>query len=481
MQLKFLQTFAGPNIYSARPGLIVSAAPPALAPLEIAALGDGFGDDLAGLLQRLRLRLRPWLDADILRAGTIGDLLVAFAVQLQRHAGAHVGFGRVIDNSSPDRCLLFYECETATVGARAGRLAADLVAQLLAQRGKFPPPKDFDPAARLKKLVAFVKENGLGGQQRYLMEAARNAGFPTMDLTGGWFQLGHGRYRRTITRGFTDATPWTALSRSTDKVYTNQLLRGLGLLVPVQCIARTPRQALGAARAIGFPVVVKPRGQDRQLGVTVGIEGESELAAAFARARKYGGDVLIEEMLAGENYRVIVIGGAIASAVERHRAHVVGDGAHTVAELVDIANSDPRRSHSGSMPLVLLELDAAADAELAAQGHTRDSVPEAGEHVVLSQFPNARVSDKTRDVTDIIHPELREAMLLGVRAIGLDIAGIDYITPDITRPPPPRPEADFARLTARPCCNPISPRCRAIWRVPSLICCSRTDGPSMSP
>ena len=375
------------------------------------------------------------MDADILKARTLGDLLVALALQLQRHAGGHVEFGCVVAYRPPDRCLLFYECETASVGAQAGALAGDLVADLLAQRGHCPPLKDFDAARRLKELISFVKKHGLKGQQRYLMQAARDAGFPTIDLTGGWFQLGYGRYRRVLDRGFTDATPLTAVTRSTDKVYTNQLLRGLGLLVPAQRVVRTPKQAFQAARAIGFPVVAKPTNRDRQLGVTVGIESESELAAAFTHARKYGGNVIIEQMLDGENYRAIVIDGVIVSAVERHQAHVMGDGDHTVAELVDIANRDPRRSHSGSMPLVLLELDGEADAALAAQNFTQEAVPKIGERVNLSQFPYARVSDETRDVTDIIHSELREAMLLGVRALGLDIAGVDYITTDITRPP----------------------------------------------
>ena len=433
MQLKFLQKFVGPNIYNPRPGLTASVTPPASVPFEIAALGDGFRDDLAGLLERLHLR--PGMDADILKASTLGDLLVAFALQLQHHAGVHVEYGRVVANQPADRYLLFYECETANVGEHAGVLARDLVAHLLSQRGQAPSPKDFDPAGRLKKLISFAKNHGLRGQQRYFMEAARDAGFPAMDLTDGWLQLGHGRFRRLLNRGFTDATPWTAVVRSTNKVYTNQLLRGLGLLVPAQRVVKTPKQALEAARAIGFPVVAKPSNQDRQLGVTVGIESASELATAFKHARKYGGGVIIEELLKGENYRAIVVDGAIVSVLERHRANVVGDGDHKVAELIEIANSDPRRSYSGSMPLVLLELDAEAHAALASQNFTPATVPKAGERVILSQFPYARVSDDTRDVTDIIHPELREAMLLSVRALGLDIAGVDYITPDITRPP----------------------------------------------
>ncbi len=433
VQLKLQQTFVGPNLYSVQPGILVRATLPESAPRDIAALGDGFCTDLTGLLERLCLR--PGLDGDILAARNLGELLAAFAVNLQRHAGAHVERGHVVTDASPGRYLVFYECETADVGLQAGGLAAELISHLLSEQGHGSLANAADPAGRLKKLVAFVKQHGLRGEHRYLMAAAREAGIPASVHDGGWLQLGHGRYRRLMRQTFTDVTPWAAVARSSDKVYTNQLLRGLGLLVPAQRVVNTAEQALAAARVIGFPVVVKPRRQDRQIGVTVGIENERDLTLAFKYARKYGRDVIVEELLRGGNYRAIVIDGEIVSIMERHRAHVSGDGKHTVAELVEIANQDPRRSHSGSMPLVLLAVDAEAEAALAAQGRTPASVPQEGERVFLSQFPYARVSEETRDVTDIIHPELAEAMLLGVRALGLDIAGVDYITPDITRPP----------------------------------------------
>ncbi len=433
VQLKVLKTFIGPSIYGLRPGLVLSFTPPASVPFEIASLGDDFRDDLVDLLKRLQLR--PEMHNDILKARNLGDLLVAFALHLQRHTGALVERGRVIRCEPSGRCLLFYECETGNVGIHAGGLAGELIMHLLSRSGRSPPSEGFDPDRRLKGLISFVKDHGLNGDQRYLMKEARDGGFPAMYLANRWLQLGHGRYRRLFWGTITDATPSTAVMRSTDKVVTNQILRGLGLLVPAQRVVRTREQALEAARTMGFPVVAKPRGQDRQLGVTVDIESESELAKAFDHARKYGGDVLIEELLKGENYRALVVDGVIVSVVERHRAHVVGDGEHTVAELVDQLNRDPRRGHGGNTPLIVLELDAEAEAVLTAHGYTRSSVPERGERVIFSNFPYARVSDATRDVTDIIHPELCEAMLLGVRALGLDIAGVDYITPDITRPP----------------------------------------------
>ncbi len=186
---------------------------------------------------------------------------------------------------------------------------------------------------------------------------------------------------------------------------------------------------------MGFPVVAKPRNQDRQLGVTIDIENEGDLKTAFEHARQYGAEVLIEEQLKGENYRVMVINGEIVSVLERQRAHMVGDGERNVAELVDQLNSDPRRGHGAYLPFSFLVLNDDADGMLAAQGFDRSSVLKRGERAIISKFPSARWGDDTREVAGFVHPEVREAILLGVRALGLDIAGVDYITPDIALAP----------------------------------------------
>jgi len=433
MQLKVLNKFIGPSIYSNRAGLVLSFSPPNVISFELDSLGDRFQVELSDTLKRIKLN--PVMHGDILKARNFGELVIVFALQIQRHTGAFVERGRLLKLEPSGQCLLFYECETVDVGIQAGNLAVRFISDILSRSGIYSPKEITNSELQLEKLVRYASEYGVSGTHRYLMKAARDAGFPALYLGNKFLQLGHGRFRRLLWRSITDATPWTAVERSTDKVVTMQMLKNLGLNVPAQYVVRTPEQALEAARTIGFPVVAKPRRQDRQVGVTVDIENEKELLKAYNRARKYGGNVIIEEMLQGENYRVIVINGEIVSALERHPAHVVGDGKQTVSKLVEVLNRDPRRGLGGNTPLTVLELDNEADAVLAARGYTRSTVPKRGERVDISSFPNARVSDATRDVTDIIHPDVSEAMLLGVRALGLDIAGVDYITPDISRAP----------------------------------------------
>jgi len=182
-------------------------------------------------------------------------------------------------------------------------------------------------------------------------------------------------------------------------------------------------------------VAVKPNRQDRQVGISIDIQNDSDLVTAFDNAVKYGSDVLIEEMLTGMNYRVLVIDGVIISALAREHAHVVGDGENTIAALVDRANHDPRRGLVNDTPLFTIELNAEAEANLVALGYSKDTVPDDGEHVILRYFPSISRGGTAQDVTDDIHPEVCEAMLLGVQAFGLDLAVVDYITPDISKPP----------------------------------------------
>jgi cyanophycin synthetase len=178
--------------------------------------------------------------------------------------------------------------------------------------------------------------------------------------------------------------------------------------------------------AIGYPVAVKPNRQDRQVGISIDIQNDSDLVTAFDNAVKYGSDVLIEEMLTGMNYRVLVFDGAIISALAREHAHVVGDGENTIAALVDRANHDPRRGLVNDTPLFTIELNAEAEANLVALGYSKDTVPDDGEHVILRYFPSISRGGTAQDVTDDIHPEVCEAMLLGgiILAVGLKINGM---------------------------------------------------------
>lgn len=212
-----------------------------------------------------------------------------------------------------------------------------------------------------------------------------------------------------------------------------RVLSDLGLPVPDQRVARDAQDAADLADRIGFPVVVKPLDGNHGRGVSINLMTEAEVEEAFEIAAKEGSAVVVESMIQGDDHRLLVVDGKLVAAAKRMPGHVVGDGTRTVAELVDIVNEDPRRGKGHENMLTRLELDDAADRLLAEKGYDHRSVPAEGEVVFLRKTANLSTGGTAIDVTDVIHPDNRLMAERAIRAVGLDIGGVDFLTTDITQ------------------------------------------------
>ena len=234
----------------------------------------------------------------------------------------------------------------------------------------------------------------------------------------------------------TSNTSALAVDIASDKDITNKLLSAAGLPVPKSDSVRTLRGALQAARRIGYPVVIKPLDGNHGRGVVLNLRDEAELEAGFdvAKAESRSGYVLVESFITGNDYRFLVVGGRIAAVAERVPAHVIGDGERTVAELVEATNADPRRGVGHEKVLTRIKVDDAAVALVAAQGLTMDAVPEQGVMVKLALTGNMSTGGISIDRTLDAHPDNVEIAEEAARVVGLDVAGIDFISPDITEP-----------------------------------------------
>jgi cyanophycin synthetase len=199
---------------------------------------------------------------------------------------------------------------------------------------------------------------------------------------------------------------------------------------------RAADDAVAAAARIGFPVVVKPLDGNHGRGVGLGLTSVRAVRGAFGRALKQsrGGSVVVESMVAGRDYRILVIGGTMVAVAERVPAHVVGDGTHTVRELVDIANADPRRGIGHEKVLTRIRIDEAAEALVRTQGFGLDDVPAADVTVMLAATGNMSTGGSAIDRTWEAHEDNVEIAEEAARVVGLDVAGIDFIAPDITVP-----------------------------------------------
>ena len=286
---------------------------------------------------------------------------------------------------------------------------------------------------RLSAALAELRNAGaMGLNVPKFMRAALQMGIPFQALTGV-VQYGHGRRGRWLDSTFTDETPYIAASLARNKQLAARALRLAGIPVPDHFMVHTVEAALEAAGRLGYPIVVKPADQDGNMGVTADLISPEELPAAFQRARQYSGNVLVEKHIAGKDYRVIVFHGEVIWAHQRMPAGIVGDGQHSVEELVNRLNADPRRGTGLHAQFKPLPLDQEAADMLRRQGLTTGSVPAEGQFARLRRASNQRNGGQIAPMLDQVHPDNKALAVRAAQALRLDIAGVDLIIEDIAR------------------------------------------------
>ncbi len=330
---------------------------------------------------------------------------------------------------------MVYEYEQEEVGLEAGRLALTLLHSLLPEELRPPRsvPSGFDFAEERDAFIRFAQRRALGPSTASLVHAAEHRGIPWMRLNdASLIQFGWGRYQQRVQATITSHTSHIAVEIASDKEETNKILARLGLPVPKQRLVQREDEAIDAARRIGHPVVVKPYNANHGRGVAINLRDDETVAVAFRQAQAISRSVIVETFIHGHDHRMLVIDGELVAVAKRVPGHVVGDGTHTIEELVGIVNSDPRRGIGHEKVLTRIEFDSQADRLLAQLNYTRQTVPAAGEAIYLRSTGNLSTGGTSVDVTDAVHPDNREMAIRAVEAIGLDVGGVDFLTPDIT-------------------------------------------------
>ncbi|MFP4335801.1 MAG: cyanophycin synthetase [Wenzhouxiangella sp.] len=380
-----------------------------------------------GFVRRLREDQGTWL----------GHVMEHVVLELQNIAGSDVSFGRTRSiEGQPGHYTMVFEYEDDAVGRQAGELALQLIHSLLpaALKPADAPGPDWDFEQQRDDFIRAAQRRAFGPSTASLVRAAEERGIPWLRLNRqSLVQFGHGRFQKRIQATTTSLTSNIAVELASDKEETNQILRDLGLPVPDQRLVQTARDAVRAARRIGFPVVLKPLAGNHGRGVSINLSCDEDVEAGFAKAAEYGRNVVVEAYIEGLDHRLLVIDGQLVAAAKRVPGHVIGDGRSSVTELVETLNQDPRRGIGHEKVLTRIELDSQAERLLARVGYDVDSVPAAGEVVYLRSTANLSTGGTAIDVTDEIHPDNRDMAIRAIQAIGLDIGGVDFLTADITR------------------------------------------------
>lgn len=430
--VRSLRALRGPNLYAAMPVL--------QAELDIGPYEERPSSTFPGFVERITAWLpglhahtcsvgRPGGFIERLQRGTyLAHIVEHICLELQTMLGFDVSFGRArgAGEHGVYRVLVAYKEEEPARAAFATALGLTLAAM---------HDEPFDLPAELERLSDLADQYRLGPSTAAIVAAARRRRIPVLRLTPtrGLIQLGYGVYQKRIQASETSTTSAIAVDTCQDKALTNQLLRVVGVPVPDGRTIASVDEAWGAAQDVGLPVVVKPVDGHQGKGVSVNLSSEAEVRAAYAIAERHG-TVLVERYISGDDYRLLVVGGRLVAAARRDPAHVVGDGERSVAELVAEVNQDPRRRAGHSSVLTRIRLDEAARLVLAQQGLTEASVPEPGRRVLLRSNSNLSTGGTAVDVTDSVHPANAKVAELAAQILALDVAGIDMLCRNITRP-----------------------------------------------
>lgn len=365
--------------------------------------------------------------------------IARLAVALQNVAGARLSLETCLVRSGDDTCDILCGYETAEVAEQALELALGLAAAVLAHPPLRPEAKAVEGLRReVQRYLKSAPALALDQTTAAIVWAARARDIPAHRLSTAlkFVRLGQGCRQRKLIETWTSNTPVVGKQITGNKFAAGELLRSLGIPMPPQIRVVRPDIAtiLQVAGRLGYPVAVKPTCGKKGIAVTPHVATARQLERLGQRLLAGGyTDILLERFIPGGEHRLLVVGGRLVGAARRIPASVLADGTSTVSELVAQVNRDPRRGTEFERVLVRLTLDEESDRVLAAQSLARSSVPAAGRVVLLRQTSNISTGGTGVDVTDLVHPEVREMAELAARAAELDIAGIDYITPDISR------------------------------------------------
>ncbi len=429
--------YRGPNIWARMPSLRFT--------VDIGELEERPTNKIPGFYERITELIpslyehrcsvgKPGGFLQRMREGTwMGHVLEHVALELQNLAGAEVVRGKTRSTNEKGVYNVVFEYSQEDVGIAAGELARRLLNHLI-----YNTEPEFDFQAELEGTVIRTAERlAYGPSTGAIVSEAERRNIPVirLDPRRSLVQLGHGVHQKRIWATVTSETSNIAVDTASNKELTNRLLHDVGIPGPRGVTVRNVEDAVREARRIRYPVVIKPLDGNHGRGVCINLKDEEEVREFFpaAMSESRTGIVVVESFVEGRDYRILVVNNQVVAVAERVPAHVVGDGEHTVEQLIEITNTDPRRGVGHEKILTRISIDGQTLETLERNNMTLEDVPEKGIVVPLKRTGNMSTGGTSIDRTDDIHPDNEEIARQAAMVVGLDIAGIDFIVPDISK------------------------------------------------
>ncbi|MGB9809777.1 MAG: cyanophycin synthetase, partial [Caldanaerobacter sp.] len=428
--MKEIKVYRGRNVYSHKPviKMTVDIEGEEIPTKDIFGFNEALLDLLPGLRKHTCSYGYEGGFVKRLEEGTyLPHVTEHIILELQNVLGYDVKFGRA-RNVEGSLYNVIFEYGLEECGIRTAKLAVELANKLI--KGE-----KINLQEKLEKIRDIITEVELGPSTMAIKMEALKRGIPVTRVgNGSILRLGYGKYQKIIEGTISQNTSCIAVDIASDKILTKKILKDYGLPVPEGDVAYTEEEAVSIAEELGYPVVIKPYNGNQGKGVHLNISNREEVIVAYRNAKNYSDIVMVEKQVKGRHYRVLVVGDKVVAVSERIPAHVVGDGVHTVKELIDIENKNPLRGNGHEKPLTKITVDSVSKMVLQKQGLTLEDIPRKGRKVFLRENANLSTGGIAIDRTDEIHPHNIEIAVRAAKAIGLDIAGVDITMEDIRKP-----------------------------------------------
>lgn len=438
MKIQKILTLRGPNYWSIRRQKLIVMR------LDLEDLAYKPSDKIPGFYEGI-VKVLPSLDNHFCSPGVrggflsrvkegtmMGHIIEHVALELQEMAGMRVGFGRTRETATPGVYQVVFEYIDEQAGRYAARAAVRLC-QSIVSTGAYPQS---ELEQDIKDLEELSRDAALGPSTEAIVKEAEARGIPWLPLSArAMIQLGYGVHQKRIQATLSNHSGILAVELACDKEGTKQILRDAGVPVPKGTVVHYMDELQDAIADVGgYPIVIKPLNGNHGRGITIDIRNWEEAEKAYDIAKEISRAVIVERYYAGFDHRVLVVNGKVVAVAQRIPAHVVGDGHSTIQELIDQTNLDPHRGDGHDNVLTRIMIDETSLGVLERQGYSLDSVLKKGNVCYLRATANLSTGGIAVDHTDDIHPDNIWLAERVAKIIGLDIAGIDVVTPDITKP-----------------------------------------------
>lgn len=432
LQVRNIQVMHGANYFSAGPIVKIR--------LDLGKYNEVYSNLIPGFPEKLE-KILPSLTSHFCSVGKEGGFLLRVnegtllghviehvSIELQTLAGMNAGYGKTRSTLEEGVYNIIFRYLDEVAGVYAGKAAVNLVNSLLTDTA-------FEVQPIVDALIDIREKRLFGPSTQAIVNEAEKRKIPTLRLDAyNLVQLGTGKYHKRIRATITSDTSLIAVETADNKYLTNLMLSDAGIPVPETLRTDKIDEAVAFFEKFQKPVVLKPCEGYLGKNLAVNLKNKNEVMAAFLNAKEFDENVLIQPFVEGKSYRLLVIGYKFVAASELTPPCITGNGKNTIKELIAFLNEDPQRQPGDKGKLTTVEFDEITENLISEKGYTRETVLPKGKQLALKISGNMRLGGSAKDVTELIHPFNIFLAERAAKVIGLNVAGVDFICNDISKP-----------------------------------------------